>query len=423
MSERNSWCRLDQFGDIEEIIKIIELSDLPYDESGKIITAKKDILGKYTSIRQFVLCRTFDFTRYKTNWFSGWGNKDKPVEFGNKKTIFGNLVIYEGYGSYSRGVQIKNISVPKEQIIKTMWEGPSHKDRKQYASFIAQDWKNKRIAEISCNPSCLANYFTKSELPFEITPAFFRPEVLLKYKSDREKYELNSRSVSCRGAWHLETFDINDAGQVHTYLIYLSRLPYKEQLHWKQYNEKPKTPIAKRAFTTDFEGQFYDEYDPLNGLKHKLEELQRAKVNWWTLRNEDAIKRVQYPFTASRNEWADEILNLDQLLIEGFKEKWFRQKAKDLGREIDIKWRALKLVVECLIGIGFDEDHASQLIQPFKKVHDLRSKLKGHVSGNEAEEIRKQVLSEFKSFRKHFEHLCAKCDENLEMIIKAFQEL
>jgi len=72
------------------------------------------------------------------------------------------------------------------------------------------------ITEISCNPTCLANYFTKSDLPFEISPAFFRPEVLLRYKSDPDKYELTIRSISCRDAWYLQTYDINDAGQVHT---------------------------------------------------------------------------------------------------------------------------------------------------------------------------------------------------------------
>ena len=144
----------------------------------------------------------------------------------------------------------------------------------------------------------------------------------MKYKSDREKYRLETRSVSCRGTWHLETFDVNDAGQIHTYLKYLSHLPYEEQLHWKQYNEKPKAPISKRAFATDFEGQFYDAYDPLSSLKYKLEKINREKVGWWTLRTDDLTEKVQYPYTSSRDEWADEILNLDQLIVEGLEEKW-----------------------------------------------------------------------------------------------------
>ena len=116
-------------------------------------------------------------------------------------------------------------------------------------------------------------------------------------------------------------------------------------------------------------------------------------------------------------------MNLDQLLIEGLEEKWLRRKARELGRNPDIKLRALKLTEECLIGVGFEEDHARQLRSPFHEVHNLRSKLKGHASGSEAEKIRKQTLQKFGSFRKHFEHLCATCDESLETIIEAFREL
>ena len=63
------------------------------------------------------------------------------------------------------------------------------------------------------NQGQTANYFTQSDLPFEMSPAFFHPEVLTRYKSDSDKYTLQDRSISCRGAWHLQTYDINDAGQ------------------------------------------------------------------------------------------------------------------------------------------------------------------------------------------------------------------
>ena len=422
LPERNAWCKLDKFGDLEDVVKIIELNGLPNNDTGTIITINKLILGEYASVCNFVLMRMFDFTRYKSGSFSGWGDRNEPITFDGVNRIWGSLVVANNYGSYSRGIQINDIRIPKEKIINGMWHRPSSEEPKQYATFIAHDWKNKRITEISCDPSCLANYFTKSDLPFEITPAFFKPEVLLKYKSDREKYQLEYRAVGCRGAWHLKTFDINDAGQVHTYLIYLSHLPYEEQLHWKQYNERPKAPLSERAITTDFHGQFYEGYDPLFSLKHKLEDLYRVKVGWWTLRNQDALNKVHYPFTTSRDEWAEEILNLDQLVVEGFEERWLRNKAKELGRNPDIKLRGLKLIEECLVGFGFEEDHAHQLMSPFHKIHNLRSILKGHATGDDAEKIRRQSLEQFGSFRQHFEQLCTDCDESLGTIIEAFKE-
>jgi hypothetical protein len=86
--------------------------------------------------------------------------------------------------------------------------------------------KNGVIREISCAPGATANYFTESDLPFELSPAFFSPEVLRKYKADSDKYSLAGRSISCRCAWSLQTYDVNEAGQVHTYLVYLRNLPY-----------------------------------------------------------------------------------------------------------------------------------------------------------------------------------------------------
>jgi hypothetical protein len=61
-----------------------------------------------------------------------------------------------------------------------------------------------------------------------MSPVFFRSEVLIRYKSDPEKYELHDRSIYCRGAWSLRTYDMNDAGPVHTYLGYLRELPYND---------------------------------------------------------------------------------------------------------------------------------------------------------------------------------------------------
>jgi len=421
MPERNAWCRLDQHGDIEDVVKIIELNELPKKESGTIVTFRRSALGEFTSLCNYTLCRMFDFTRYKKGSFSGWRGSNQAIPFENGTDIFGTLVVEKGNGSYSRGIQVKNISVSKEEIVNKAWGRSQSEESRQYVTFIAQDWKNKKIAEISCDPSCLANYFMESELPFELTPAFFRPEVLLKYKSDRDKYQLEERSIGCRGSWYLETFDVNEAGQVHTYLGYLNRLPYEEQLHWKQYNETPKAPLSRRTIATDFRGQWYEEYNPLSSLKNKLSDLHRDDVGWWTLRGEYTLEKVLYPFTSSPDEWADEILNLDQLIVEGFDEKWLKRKSTELGRNPDIKSRGLKLIEECLIGFGFDEDHAHSIMSPLHELHNLRSKLRGHASGDEAAELRKIALKKFGSYRQHYIDLCARCDESLGIIAQAFR--
>lgn len=419
VAERKSWCKLDSHGEIDEVIKIVKI-DKDKKEVGTVICVKKNVLGEYAGIEGHKLFRMFDFTRYKTGDFNGWGSERNPIEI-NSNNIFGSLNVVKGIGSYSRGFQISDIATPKDLIISNVWG--SSEEEKEYCSYIAQDWKNKEIKEISCNPSCLANYFIESDLPFEITPAFFKPEVLLKYKTDRDRYTLNSRSVYCRGAWELKTFDVNSAGQVHTYLIYLSHLPYEEQLHWKQYNEPPKAPISKRAMENDIEGKWSSDYDALLSLKDKLEKLNTKGVPWWKLRDKSAPDKVHYPYTSSRDEWAEEILNLDQLIVEGLEEKWLRRKAKELNLNPDARLRALKLIEVILVGVGFETEHAREIMTPFHVVHNARSILKGHTLGQEAEELRKNAITDYGSYKNHYEKICSDCDESLEVITNALSDI
>lgn len=419
VAERKSWCKLDSHGEIDEVIKIVNIVD-EKKEVGTVICAKKNVLGEYAGIESHKLFRMFDFTRYKTGEFNGWGSGRDPIEI-NSNNIFGSLNIVKGVGSYSRGFQLSDIAIPKGKIISNIWG--SSDEEKDYCSYIAQDWKNKEIKEVSCNPSCLANYFTESDLPFEITPVFFKPEVLLKYKTDRDKYTLNSRSIYCRGAWGLKTFDVNSASQVHTYLIYLSHLPYEEQLHWKQYNEPPKAPISERAMENDIKGEWSSDYDALLSLKDKLARLDSQSVPWWKLRDKNAPDKVHYPYTSSRDEWAEEILNLDQLIVEGLEEKWLRKKAKTLKLNPDARLRALKLIEVILVSVGFEVDHAREIMSPFHVVQNARSILKGHTLGKEAEELRKSAISDYGSYKNHYEKICTDCDESIEIITNALSDI
>jgi hypothetical protein len=164
---------------------------------------------------------------------------------------------------------------------------------RQYATFKAIDLKSKARIEISADPSGLSNYFQpKSTSPLEMSPAFFRAEVLQRYKSDPDKYDLHDRNITCRGAWSLRTYDVNKEGQVHTYLRYLSELPYKEQMYWQAFNEWPKGWLSERAITTDFKGESYLEHEPLTELKRLAQELDEKPPIWWQPRGDILRKAI-----------------------------------------------------------------------------------------------------------------------------------
>lgn len=101
-----------------------------------------------------------------------------------------------------------------DKLVETVWGN----DEKEYVDLIINDFKHNKICTHSCDPNELDSYFEDTGKPFATSPAFFNAEVLRKYKSDSEKFTVKSRSIECRGAWYLRSYDINDAGQV-----YLSR--------------------------------------------------------------------------------------------------------------------------------------------------------------------------------------------------------
>jgi hypothetical protein len=415
VSHKNAYCRLDEHGDLEEVIRITEIPAVKGGWNGRVVTVDRRLLDDYMLLTSSALVRLFDFTLFDPSNFSGWGDGRKERSVTNEEYGY-RITVQAGVGSYMRGVQIVRSSETMEKLHNRLTK---HYEEKQYASFIAHDWKNKRLSEISCGPGHTANYFTKSHLPFEITPAFFRPEILLKYKADPQKYKLDERSIDCRGSWHLQTYDINEAGQVHTYLIYLRNLPYEEQLYWRSFNEPPKASISKRAMATDMRGESYKEYNPLQNIKATVRKLAEKEVPWWNLRGPDLLDQVHYPVTPSSEEWADEIMALDKLLVEGFEEKWLRNKAFELGLRPLPSDASLVLVAKCLQGLGFEEEHARRTVSSLRTLHHLRTKLKGHAGGSEAEGIRKSELAMHGSFKIHFKTLCGECDEAIQRIIEA----
>lgn len=272
--------------------------------------------------------------------------------------------------------------------------------------------------ECSCDPAQLGNYFVESDLPFQTTPAFFRPEVLLKYKADPDKYQIEGRSIHCRGAWFLKSYDINEAGQVHAYLCDLSLLPYAEQVYWKSFNEAPKAGISARAYKSDFLAQWDTSPDPLASLKRRLEALNGAGITWWSLKNPQLPDRVHYPITASQEEWANELMALDQLVVEGVSRSYFKSKAEAAGITIEPQWGSLKLIGEVLLHAQVNEEEATAVMAPLKSLHDLRSKMKGHAGGSDAKVMREALIAKHGDLKSHFRALADDCHRAIALMVE-----
>lgn len=415
--ERSAYCRFDERGDIEDVIRIVELR-VGADDAGRAVTIRRAVLDEYMVLTGQLLILMFDSTRFTPSSFGGWSNG--PATYRDlSPSIFYRSAQSGSSASYLRGIALIAPRMTHADVLRRHGFGITAE--RQYASFIAHDWKHGVVRECSSDPAELGNYFVESDFPYETTPVFFRADVLQKYKADFEKYEVRDRSITCRNAWHLQTYDINAEGQVHTYLIYLSHLPYEEQWYWKSFNEAPKGPISKRAYKSDFAGEWTLDYDPLPALKHRLSELGRKRVPWWKLRGSELLDRVHYPVTSGADEWSREIHALDKLVVEGFEETTLRALAAGSSIGVDPTWKSLKLIAEILRAAGQEEDEVMRIVQPLRDIHSLRSKLSGHASGEEARQIKKQVIKTHKTYAAHFRNLCALCDSAIAAIQKLLE--
>jgi hypothetical protein len=416
MDELDAFCRLTADGDIEPVVRLAQVDC--GDRRGWIVTILATELHRYMAVTETALVRKFDFTR-TTSGFGGWDMAERDHV---RRTDISYHSGVQHAASFFNGVQVLRSRTTRAKLIEAA-NRESRREGHQYASFIALNVKHGgRVEELSCAPRALASYFEpESPLPFQITPAFFRPEVLQKYKADPDKYSLEHRSVSCRGGWCLQTYDVNEQGQVHTYLRYLGHLPYSEQLYWKSFNEAPKGTISRRAYENDILGAWTTVADPLDMLKALVRELDDSGLSWWKPRGDALLAVVHYPVSTSREEWANALLALDQLVVEGFIPSVLLRTANERGVKTEPGWKSLKILA-AMVSAASDAAKGADFLKPLRELNDLRSKVKGHATGAARDELSKTAIKEAGSLKQHFENLAGSCFASLKMgLALAFQ--
>ena len=416
LPEHSSYCRFDERGDLEKIVTVS--SKTPDDDDLSVVTFKREPLEEYFATSSSALVRMFDFTLLRYGEFGGW--PDGPEELTSQKTLFFRQKIDPGKAAYTRGVQLIRPSRPSAEIFSGIKRYPTEADTTQYVDFVAYDFRNRCVRDISTDPRATTNYFRweGNSLPFETSPAFFAPEVLSRFKSDSEKYTIEDRHLYCRDTWELRGYDVNEAGQIHAYICDLRDLPYQEQHYWKSFNEEPKAGISERARRNDFHGEWFDGANSLERVKQILSQWKQLDVPWWKLRDPTSISRVTMPLTSSRDEWADSFANLAQLVIEGFSVRAIRSKLEQRGTPWESTQKSLALL-ELLLS-GADASNGENSLRGLRLVQRIRSKVGAHVRGREAIELARGAIEDYGGYAAHFESVCSSIVEELEHIERAF---
>lgn len=372
------------------------------------IAIHRNILDPFLYAAEYLLYRQFDFnfgsqdfrketSRHENEFFnegSLYYLKQTDLQFiqPDQKTIF------------FRGAEILKPSLTKEECIKNIL----HKYDVSYELFWVQDYFSKKMVYTSCSPDSLGNFFVKSNKPHELSRAFFKPEVLSKYKSDPNKFSLNGGHLTCRGGWMLRSCYINDANEVYSYICDIGSLPHQEQLYWKAYNiQKPIGESLSSADARDFRAEWVY-IDKTKGILESTlsnfpaVDLKGKKILIWKSKHPDihsAFNEIQTVITDSPKEFKDFIAALARLTIEGLKAPEIAEWTSKLGTpENELKkpnskdWLgSIKLLHICLLKL-VDKDCAGDIFNILSKLHKDKSKQTSHGGAKEPKgNLRKQA--------------------------------
>ncbi len=410
--EQRAYCSFDENGDIQHVVSVT-VGGL---RRGLYLASfKREQLEQYLAASKSVLVRMFEFWLVVPDKFEKWSDDPETVIRESEELLFRQKI--DSSAAYVRGVQVIRPSRPRSELLHEIAYGPSDSG---YVDLVALDFRHGRIATISTDPSAVTNYFEadSSSLPFETSPVFFRPDVLLKYKSDRDKYRVNEehRMIDCRGGWSLR-YDTNDAGQVHAYIVDLRALPYREQQYWQSFNEEPKSGISERALVHDFKGEWATFANPLGDLLTVVRRWSRSSVSWWKLRDATLLERVNTPRTSSRDEWADAFGDLASLVVEGFETSAIRAELDATGAPYETGG-SLALLGRLLTAIGAMS--AGDRLDGLQAVQEIRSKAASHARGRRAAQLSSDALKQHGTYAAHFESVCSTVTHELKMIEAAF---
>ena len=400
-----AFCDFDEHGDLMHVISITLMKDRG---KANLVSFRRKQLEQYLALTDSILVRMFDFELLPDlSQIDTWSDVPEAL-FRRGESVFGKQQVNPGVGSFTRGVQIVRPSRSKSEILEQM---RFEQRTGSSVEFTAYDWRNRQTIEMSTGPLATPDFF-------ELSLVCFRPEVLLRYKGDRDKYTFDERfrTITCRGGWQLK-YDTNEAGQVTIYIVRLRALPYHEQLYWKAFNEKPRVGLSKRAFRRDIAG-LGAEPTPIVRMLNLLEGWDSDNVPWWKLRNKRLFERINTPYGESRDEWAQAFEDLAKLVVEGFETVAIRNKLRELGIEFSKDEKSIALLEKLVSDVRDDADGAG--LGGLHAAQRIRTKVEAHARGHEAAEIVNQAKQQHGTFAAHFQSVCAAIADELNQVQESF---
>ncbi len=362
---------IDDAGDLDEVIVI----------EPKKIKIKLKYLKEYISIRKMYFSICFDFMRLAKNNLSELNIQLIDSDFQSDNHFYNHYIRpldFVEAGKNQSWIHGKVIISPDKNKSKSY-----HFDyqKYRYAEFITgyDDGNGNEILQ-----SC------KKEDGKHFILTYFKKEVLNKYYNDPNKYEVDGFHVKSK--FFILKIDNNVENYVPVFLIELGMIPYKEQLHWKQYNIVPQKGMSSSYYKTMIEGNWAQHPEtPDLFFKYKYNEFNEKwhkKFGWKFYK--PLSKQDEYLFTAlhiptSNNikSFCEQILTIVKLTIDRLNEAEF---AKHII--LDKNDRGITKLEKFLSSHDME---IPDLITFLRKLWDLRSGLLSHSFSNTNKDCKKAI--------------------------------
>jgi len=389
--ETGEYRRRDENGDLHIVAR-------PREEGENVIVeVDADHLRDYLAARGCFLVRHHDHRR--------WSEEDITERIGGEFVVRGladerrrfelwlRTDIPSDDQKSSSSLLGKDVVLPYSR--PRMWQHLFANGEEEFATFIVGRDDQGNAIELTCNERELSNYCSG------LIPVFFRPEVLKKYYDEPSRYRASEQHVSCQGLWDLP-IDITDENLVQVWLKDLGRIPYREQLHWRQFNVPPRGGITQHRFRQDFLAEFVEPPSPVYQFRVAFGKVQKAaqarygKDLFLPLRREDAhvLETLHVPVTDEWVEFDQQVLALAKVTVDSLNVQLLaRQTGCEIGEKVlgkDING-SLDLFEVFLDSLTVEPEVREKIVQGLRSVQRLRSAGAAHRKGGRFDQVLKDL--------------------------------
>lgn len=322
-----------------------------------------------------------------------------------------NCDFKDGVETFSRLIG-KRVIEPPPREKAGMWpyvtKGP-------FEEFIIGRDTGGNERQFTCDPEQLANFFGANPgAPQQITPIFFRPDVLTKYYAQPARYAVEDGQVRCGGLWSLR-IDNDQAEHIIAFLGDLGHLPHDEQKYWRSFNIPPSGRMSDVHVKRNFLAEFTDATRADLVFKDSFARFQaawQARFGWplfLPLAPGDVhhLVALRVPMTNEQAEFDGLVLSLTKILNDSINDK----QLVSAGVPDDAGASITKLGV-FLQHQGMPDTHVKFL----RDLQSLRSSGVGHRKGAKYEKAAAAVGVGTKPLAQVFGDLLGRAAEFLDVL-------